>query len=77
MNVVTRVPLVYRSYYHYSSKDKQIALHYHQRIARALEKRDADAEALMREHIFEARDVLVAHMSDWSAHASRSPLAAG
>jgi DNA-binding GntR family transcriptional regulator len=79
VNVVTRVPLVYRSYYHYSSKDKQIALHYHQRIARALEKRDAArAEALMREHIFEARDVLVAHMSDRSvADASRSPLAAG
>jgi DNA-binding GntR family transcriptional regulator len=64
VNAVTRVPLIYRSYYHYSSKGKEIALHYHQRIARALGKRDAvRAEALMREHIFEARDVLVSHMS--------------
>jgi DNA-binding GntR family transcriptional regulator len=79
VDIVTRVPLVYRSYYHYSPKDKQIALHYHQRIARALEERDAArAEALMREHVFEARDVLVAHMSDRSAaDGSRSPLAAG
>jgi DNA-binding GntR family transcriptional regulator len=79
VNTVTRVPLVYRSYYHYSPKDKQIALHYHQRIARALEEEDAArAEALMREHVLEARDVLVTHMSGRSAaDASRSPLAAG
>jgi DNA-binding GntR family transcriptional regulator len=64
VDVVTRVPLVYRSYYHYSAKDKELALHYHQRIAQALEQRDAArAEGLMREHIFEARDVLVTHMA--------------
>lgn len=79
MDTVTRVPLAYRSYYHYSSKDKEIALHYHQRIARALEERDAArAEALMREHILEARDVLAAHLGDGSvADGSTSPLRAG
>jgi DNA-binding GntR family transcriptional regulator len=79
VSVVTRVPLIYRSYYHYSSKEKAIALHYHQRIAQALEQRDAArAEALMREHIFEARDILVANMGDGSvADGSKSPLRAG
>jgi DNA-binding GntR family transcriptional regulator len=79
VDVVTRVPLVYRSYYHYSSKDKEIALHYHQRIAQALEERDAArAEALMRQHILEARDVLAAHLGDGSvADGSTSPLRAG
>jgi DNA-binding GntR family transcriptional regulator len=65
---VTRVPLIYRGYYWYSPKAKLIALHYHQRITQTLEKRDAArAESLMREHIFEALDVLSAHLADLAA----------
>jgi DNA-binding GntR family transcriptional regulator len=62
IGLTTHVPLVFRSYYWYSPKDKLIALHYHERITDALARGDASrAEALMNEHILEALDVLSAH----------------
>jgi DNA-binding GntR family transcriptional regulator len=55
------LPLVYRSYIWYSPDQRRISLHYHRQIARALEARDGErAELVMKEHVFEARDLLVA-----------------
>lgn len=60
---VTELPLVYRSYLWYSPSQKSISAHYHRRIVAALEARDPErAESVMKEHVFEARDVLVAHV---------------
>jgi DNA-binding GntR family transcriptional regulator len=60
---VIELPLVYKSYIWYSPDQKRISAHYHRQIANALGARDAErAELVMREHIFEARDVLVSHI---------------
>ena len=60
---VIELPLVYRSYIWYSPDQKRISGHYHRQITHALAGRDPDrAELIMREHVYEARDVLLAHM---------------
>jgi DNA-binding GntR family transcriptional regulator len=62
------LPLVYRSYIWYSPDQQRISVHYHWQIVRALAARDAErAELIMKEHIFEARDVLVAHVRELEA----------
>ena len=67
---VIELPLVYRSYTWYSPEQRRISGHYHVQIARALEARDADrAEIVMKEHIFEARDHLLAHLRELEADA--------
>jgi DNA-binding GntR family transcriptional regulator len=59
------LPLVYKSYIWYSPDQQRISAHYHRQIARALAGRDGErAEMIMKEHIFEGRDVLVAHVRD-------------
>ena len=59
---VIELPLVYRSYVWYSPEQQRISAHYHSQITRALESRDAErAELVMKEHVFEARDLLLAH----------------
>ena len=63
VRMVTDLPLVYRSYIWYSEEQRRISLHYHQQIARALEARDGErADLLMKEHVYEARDVLLTRM---------------
>lgn len=65
---VIELPLVYRSYTWYSPEQQQISAHYHFQIARALEVRDSErAELVMKEHIFEARDLLLAHWRELEA----------
>lgn len=65
---VVELPLVYRSYAWYSREQQQISAHYHSQIARALESRDAErAELVMKEHIFEARDLLLTHWRELEA----------
>jgi DNA-binding GntR family transcriptional regulator len=65
---VIELPLVYRSYIWYSPEQQRISGHYHVQIARALDARDAErAEIIMKEHIFEARDHLVAHVRELEA----------
>ena len=60
---VIELPLVYRSYIWYSPDQFRISAHYHRQIAIALAARDAErAELIMKEHVFEARDLLVAHL---------------
>ncbi len=62
---VIETPLVYKSYNWYTPDQRRISGHYHRQIARALGARDAErAELLMKEHVFEARDLLVAHVRD-------------
>jgi DNA-binding GntR family transcriptional regulator len=65
---VIELPLVYRSYVWYSPEQQRISAHYHHQIARALEARDAErAELVMKEHVFEARDLLLTHWRDLEA----------
>ena len=65
---VIELPLVYRSYIWYSIDQRRISAHYHRQITKALEARDGErAELVMKEHVFEARDVLVAHVREVEA----------
>lgn len=67
---VIELPLVYRSYIWYTPEQQHISSHYHSQIVRALDARDAErAEIVMKEHIFEARDHLVAHVRELEADA--------
>jgi DNA-binding GntR family transcriptional regulator len=60
---VIELPLVYNSYRWYSGDQMRISAHYHRQITKALADRDAGrAELDMKEHLFEARDLLVAHV---------------
>ena len=62
---VIELPLVYKSYIWYSPRQREISVHYHRQITHALEMRDAErAEWVMKEHVFEARDLLVAHVRE-------------
>ena len=62
---VIELPLVYKSYIWYSPDQQRISAHYHRQLTRALEARDGErAELIMKEHVFEARDLLVAHVRD-------------
>jgi DNA-binding GntR family transcriptional regulator len=62
---VIELPLVYRSYIWYSVDQRRISAHYHRQITKAFEARDGErAELVMKEHVFEARDVLVTRIRD-------------
>ena len=60
---VIELPLVYKSYIWYSPDQKRISSHYHRQIVNALSTRDGErAEWIMKEHVFEARDLLVTEL---------------
>ena len=60
---VIELPLVYKSYIWYSPDQKRISAHYHRQIVNALAARDSErAELIMKEHVFEARDLLVSRV---------------
>jgi DNA-binding GntR family transcriptional regulator len=62
---VIELPLVYKSYIWYSPDQQRISVHYHRQIVTALAARDAErAELIMKEHVFEARDLLVARLRE-------------
>jgi DNA-binding GntR family transcriptional regulator len=62
---VIELPLVYKSYIWYSPDQKRISSHYHRQIVKALATGDAErAELVMKEHVFEARDILVTRLRD-------------
>ena len=68
---VVEVPLVYRSFVWYSDEQRLISGHYHRQIAAALSARDSErAEAIMKAHVHEARDFLVAEVA---LDSSRTP----
>jgi DNA-binding GntR family transcriptional regulator len=55
--------LVYKSYVWYSPEQARLSLHSHVQLVKALERREAErADALMREHVFQGRDVLLGHL---------------
>jgi DNA-binding GntR family transcriptional regulator len=65
---VIQLPLVYRSYYWYSPEQKLISEHYHRQLTSAMASRDAErAEIVMKEHVLEARDFLIARFRDRDA----------
>lgn len=65
---VVVAPLVYRSYIWYSREQAALSLHAHAQLVRILERGDGErADAVMREHVFHARDVLVRHLAEESA----------
>ena len=58
---VVEVPLVHRSFLWYSDEQRLISGHYHRQLASALEARNTErAESIMKAHVQEARDFLVA-----------------
>lgn len=60
---VVVTPLVYRSYVWYSPEQARLSFHAHVQLVNALDRHDADrSDAIMREHVFQARDVLLAHL---------------
>jgi DNA-binding GntR family transcriptional regulator len=62
---VIQLPLVYRSYVWYSPEQKLISEHYHRQLTVALAAGDAErAELVMKEHVLEARDFLIARLQD-------------
>jgi DNA-binding GntR family transcriptional regulator len=63
---VIKLPLVYRSYVWYSPDQKRTSERDHRRLVDSFERRDPHAaEAIMREHVLGARDVLLAHLRSW------------
>jgi DNA-binding GntR family transcriptional regulator len=59
------LPLVYRSFVWYSPEQVGASLHYHRQLVAAFDQRDAErAELIMKQHILEALDVLVARVTD-------------
>ena len=67
---VIQLPLVYKSYIWYSPDQKRISSHYHRQIVNALDAGDGErAELVMKEHVFEARDLLVAELRAGTASA--------
>jgi DNA-binding GntR family transcriptional regulator len=71
---VIELPLVYNSYRWYSADQMHISAHYHRQIAKALADRDADrAELIMKEHLFEARDLLVSQVQAIQASTPEQP----
>ncbi|MDI3339623.1 MAG: GntR family transcriptional regulator [Sphaerobacter sp.] len=54
------VPLMFKSFFWYSARERAVSNHFHRMILRALEERDAArAEFVMREHIYEGRDFVI------------------
>lgn len=73
-----QVPLVVSAFFWYSKGEARRSEDFHRRILAALSARDPErAELLMKEHIFEGRDALIAHMSKTAAQAEKNGAAAG
>jgi DNA-binding GntR family transcriptional regulator len=65
IRTVVAVPLVYRAYVWFSPEEKRGSEQHHRRLVEALAAHDgASAAAVMREHLLEARAVLLARMRD-------------
>ena len=66
---VIEIPLVYKSFYWYSPEQKLISQHYHRQLTRSLRLGDGErAELIMREHVLEARDFLLAQLGPGDAN---------
>ena len=68
---VIATPLTYKSYIWYSPEQATASYHSHRQLTNALERRDSSrAEFIMREHVYEARDVLAEHLEAEAAETS-------
>ncbi|ACL25952.1 GntR family transcriptional regulator [Chloroflexus aggregans] len=60
LNQIVAIPLQFRSFYWYRAEERHISNFFHRSILTALKLGDGDrARAMMREHIFYGRDVLL------------------
>jgi DNA-binding GntR family transcriptional regulator len=60
-----QLPLVSSAFYWYSRRESQRSEDFHRRILAALRSADAErAELLMKEHVYEGRDAVLAHLKD-------------
>ena len=58
------LPLVYRSFVWYSPEQFGASLHYHRQLVGAFERGEPErAEGIMKQHVLEALDTLVAHVT--------------
>jgi DNA-binding GntR family transcriptional regulator len=58
---VIHLPLVYKAYVWYTPHQRRQSAHYHEQLVTALGKHDGERAAMiMQEHVYEARDSLVA-----------------
>jgi DNA-binding GntR family transcriptional regulator len=65
---VADLPLLYKAMFWRSPEHVRLSLHYHRTIAQALADHDHNrAELVMREHIYEARDLMLDFMDTGSA----------
>ena len=72
---VADLPLLYKAVFWLSPEHVRLSLHYHQTIARAIVERDSSRGALvMREHMYEARDMMLQFLDSPSADAERDAL---
>jgi DNA-binding GntR family transcriptional regulator len=63
VRTVIELPLVYRSFFWYSPEQRRMSLRHHTQLLRALRAHDEErSELIMKEHVFEARDHLVAYV---------------
>ena len=64
---VIELPLVYKSYHWYSPNQKRMSEHAHEQLTQVLATGDADrAELIMRGHVYDGRDVLIAHVASFA-----------
>jgi DNA-binding GntR family transcriptional regulator len=67
---VIELPLVYKSYHWYSPHQKRMSEHSHRQLVQVLASGDVDrSELIMRAHVYDGRDVLIAHMQTLAGRA--------
>lgn len=55
-----QLPLVFKAFFWYGPHERMISNHYHRQILKALRSGEAErAEILMREHVYEGRDLVI------------------
>lgn len=68
IRLIADLPLVYRSYIWYDPQQKTHAAQYHSQIVASLASLDGErARILMKEHLLQARDLLVAYVREQEA----------
>ncbi|HKI93202.1 MAG TPA: FCD domain-containing protein, partial [Gaiellaceae bacterium] len=68
---VIELPLVYKSFHWYSQDQKRMSEHAHEQLVNVLAARDDDrAELIMRGHVYDGRDVLLANLHAIAARAA-------
>jgi DNA-binding GntR family transcriptional regulator len=59
------VPLVFKAFFWYGQRERDISNHYHRQILSALASGDGErAEIIMREHVYEGRDFVIGALEE-------------